>query len=709
MTKKRSRSRKTKKPGHPTNEAAKGVASSSPTIHGVAAKAEAKGVAPSPAGPNGAKAQAEILGQWANETPGSVHQPSPLTAAILSTPGPAEASASTQDQPLVHHNIRTLSATVGQLSLNAGSHFSNDKELSSWLNTQPREVSVIIAARAALRVLPVAALELPAKDWGRFSGLISTLFRATATARVAAKYPTRTNELRADATIGVGRAFATTTAPADRAAAAAAFAAAAMHADAAAAAGYAGTAAASAAVAAGSWIGVSNDANFLYHGGAVAELADSPLWRVETPSWALDRWAILKAALPQGEDWEVWTRWYDERLTGAPSRGEAYELVFATVPLPEWDAGYAAANRWIKKHLPKEPKTSEASWEKGQGNELLKQKAAPFAFHIINGKIDVAAEDAVSIDEQVARDFHAEARRKAAELKERLARAQGDKRLQGSLSRLEEYLGENVDDIRPGLILSALRSLESDHRAYDTEEGRKEHAPDLLAMLDDVAGTVRDLAAAYPKTREIIANQFALDLEEKPASLEKLEAASDRLADAAKRHPKIIAPAAAKALREPGKAISESRTLKDRAGQLALRLLSDANFLRVIASSEIVRDTGREISKIAPPAVATVVAIGIALGGAYGIGVALGTDGLALIKDVAATTKELFGALEKPSGDFDMLSKKIKKLEDAIEKQEASKAASASPKTSTKPAKKELPPTKTPGPAKPTKEKLTKK
>jgi hypothetical protein len=397
-------------------------------------------------------------------------------------------------------------------------------------------------------------------------------------------------------------------------------------------------------------------------------------------------------------------------LRGAPSHGEAYELVFATVPIKEWDKGHASANRWIKEHLPKEPKVSEASRENGQENELLKQKAAPFAFRVVNGKIDVAPEDAVSIDEQVARDFHAEAKRKAAELKERLARAQADKRLQDSLARLEDYLGQNVDDIRPGLILSALRSLESDHRAYDTEEGRKEHAPELLAMLDDLAGSVRDLAAAYPKTREIIANQFALDLEEKPASLEKLEAASDKLVEAAEKHPKIVASAAVKALREPGKAISESRTPKDRTGQLALRLLSVANFLRIIASSKIVRGSADQISTQVPLAVGFVAALGIYLGGELLIGSAIGPEGLKVIRDVNETAKSLRDAQGRPGGEFDKLSKKIEKLEEAIEKHEASKAPpSPSPKPSTKPTEKELPPTKTPAPNKPTKKKPAKK
>jgi hypothetical protein len=50
------------------------------------------------------------------------------------------------------------------------------------------------------------------------------------------------------------------------------------------------------------------------------------------------------------EDWDVWIEWYQDRLRGG-SRGEAYELVFASVPQEEWDKGPAAANAWIKRKI----------------------------------------------------------------------------------------------------------------------------------------------------------------------------------------------------------------------------------------------------------------------------------------------------------------------------------------------------------------------
>ena len=62
----------------------------------------------------------------------------------------------------------------------------------------------------------------------------------------------------------------------------------------------------------------------------------------------------LQAALPEGEDWDVWIDWYNERLRGG-TRGEPHEFVFANVPLAAWERGPAAVNAWIREHLPKDP------------------------------------------------------------------------------------------------------------------------------------------------------------------------------------------------------------------------------------------------------------------------------------------------------------------------------------------------------------------
>jgi hypothetical protein len=80
--------------------------------------------------------------------------------------------------------------------------FKDSKELLFWLGGHPPEVSQAIAARAALRVLPLLVnwrerdAETPAAR--QFSNRAFALFWATALARVAAKYPARAHDLAAN-------------------------------------------------------------------------------------------------------------------------------------------------------------------------------------------------------------------------------------------------------------------------------------------------------------------------------------------------------------------------------------------------------------------------------------------------------------------------------------------------------------------------------
>ena len=59
---------------------------------------------------------------------------------------------------------------------------------------------------------------------------------------------------------------------------------------------------------------------------------------------------MQNALPPAKDDWQVWIDWYNRRLEGV-SDPEEIELVFATVPEKEREAGPAAANKWIKERL----------------------------------------------------------------------------------------------------------------------------------------------------------------------------------------------------------------------------------------------------------------------------------------------------------------------------------------------------------------------
>ena len=73
--------------------------------------------------------------------------------------------------------------------------FGNTADVQRWLQAQPHEVAVVMAARAALRVLPIGP------EGGHYTArsrasVVLQCFRAAATAWVAGKFPTHGVALR---------------------------------------------------------------------------------------------------------------------------------------------------------------------------------------------------------------------------------------------------------------------------------------------------------------------------------------------------------------------------------------------------------------------------------------------------------------------------------------------------------------------------------
>ena len=388
--------------------------------------------------------------------------------------------------------------------------FRDREALEEWLQTQPRAVSVVIAARAALRVLPVTEQLVAGGSPGgalKLREIISGSFRVGGLARVASKFSLNANEFVIHAAVNYA-ADASKFAPAAEANAASAASHAAhallTGANAPMDASVAADAAALAAFAAGrapsaSWAAVSNDANFLSQGGAVTELADRTLWPDATPPWAYELWVKITAALPSGEGWAVWTRWYDERLIGAPSRGEAYELVFATVPEEVWKEGYAAANRWIKEHLPPEPQPQPD--ELPSIESLPAQIAAAAQFSEGGaGPIDIARDPARSDPSEVEdqREHYSEARRKALDLHALGGNLLGDD-LRRRVARLLEVMPADMDEMSIVKLwhrANSLRERLADHdQAVQRQKPGDDPDPAILAYA--AAGPLRDFVKSY--------------------------------------------------------------------------------------------------------------------------------------------------------------------------------------------------------------------
>src|SRR5262249_20788125 len=116
----------------------------------------------------------------------------------------------------------------------------------------------------------------------------------------------------------------------------------------------------------------------------------------------------------------------------------------------------------------------------------VQQIPAAFRFGVQNNKIDALPENLETLDSQISQELYQELVGKARSLSDRLRRSNADPHVSFAVERLLQSLGARYGDVRPGVVLSRLRSIESVVAGFDTEEGRAVLFPDAVAMLGDV-------------------------------------------------------------------------------------------------------------------------------------------------------------------------------------------------------------------------------
>jgi hypothetical protein len=253
---------------------------------------------------------------------------------------------------------------------------TDHERLEEWLRTQPRQVAVAIAARAALRALPIIQTEA-STERDSFPSLVLSVFRATAISWTVARFPDfRTASaipaILANTSTTVLARLAEASTFAVQAATAAvratividppASAAVADTVDAAARAVYSGTGYSpygmdfatkfgADPVTEAFWSAVSVDAIQAQQGETASFIADSPLWFHDQPERLKDLWKDMKSILlAAGQDWQVWTTWYDDRLDGRV-REEERELAYVRIESEIWNQGPAIVNAEIERQI----------------------------------------------------------------------------------------------------------------------------------------------------------------------------------------------------------------------------------------------------------------------------------------------------------------------------------------------------------------------
>ena len=322
----------------------------------------------------------------------------------------------------------------------------------------------------------------------------------------------------------------------------------------------------------------SEDGRDILAGGRSTQVATIELWPGRNPPPVVSQqWKELKDALQfANEGWEVWIDWYEARLDGRV-RSQEVELAYVEFARNVSSAATAwEANSEIKRLIDRSQK--------------LEQRPAAFQFHVVDDKIDALPDDARPIDPETARDFYDEAKRKGQDLKDRLQRTQADENIRAHVDLLLTRLGRSYADMRPGLMLSALRSLESDVRSYDGEEGRKELSAAHLSNIIDLADSVRDLCAIFPRSREIEAEavSLALPMQRMPEIRDTIGSvvakvnASDGATDGGRA-----------AINASAADLTHQRSLAEEAKQSAYFLVDFANFAR--AGVKHLKATGRAV------------------------------------------------------------------------------------------------------------------
>lgn len=210
--------------------------------------------------------------------------------------------------------------------------------------------------------------------------------------------------------------------------------------------------------------------------------------------------------------------------------------------------------------------------------DVIQQIPAAYRFTVENSRIAPEAPQGEPVSPDTARDLYTELVEKVHLLLERARERSQDQHVITSSARLLSSLSSGFNNVRPGVVQSRLRTIESIRSAYDTDDGRDQTFPDFRAMIDDVWLSGQDYLVQFPEIREIERQRVALEVERSPASINVLATQISRIKTLATESD-ILTEDALNALTDVLPQIASAISVEEKINLLGDSILTARNFL----------------------------------------------------------------------------------------------------------------------------------
>lgn len=246
---------------------------------------------------------------------------------------------------------------------------------------------------------------------------------------------------------------------------------------------------------------INVEKEFIDNGGTAALLCDGPIWLSSMPEDMRTKWLSLKNSLLQiGSDWDVWTDWYDDRLSGVPANGALEIAKYTEIAEDAWESGPRVVNPLIGELIERYKGTGSGKVDPDEISEPEPQNAVATTFISGGGDlidVDRAAGQDALLDDEDATDRHREAGRLADDIISSFdpsePGANAAKELIGDVEGYRDVLGDTPRDARPSPVITRGEIL----RNWLKSQSEKDDLSDLPPLSDRYLAKLRNLVAAH--------------------------------------------------------------------------------------------------------------------------------------------------------------------------------------------------------------------